>query len=84
MTFTKNDKVKITNIAGDIVDSTSDPKYRIIGQTGYVLVTPTTDWVQVIIPTHLYYSKGNGAALKVDELELLEEAHPLQKEFAKS
>jgi hypothetical protein len=84
MTLKKDDKVTITNIAGDIADSTSEPQYRIIGQTGYVFEEPKDGWVFVLIPTHLYYSKGKGAALKLDEVELLEGAHPLSKESVKS
>lgn len=71
MTLTKGSKVKITNINGESDDATTDPKYKIIGQTGYVLETPKYDWVQVIIPTHLYYSKGDGASLMVSEVELV-------------
>lgn len=84
MILNKGDKVTITNIAGDTADSTEDPKYRIIGQTGYVNEVAEDGWVFVTIPTHLYYSKGKGAALKVSELELLESAHPQTKQHIKS
>lgn len=84
MTFNKGDKVKITNIAGLTEDETEEAHYRIVGQTGYIREVSTSGWVYVTIPTHLYYSKGRGAALKVSEVELLKEAHPLQKEHIKS
>jgi hypothetical protein len=84
MMLKKDDKVTITNIAGDIFDYSTEPQYRIIGQTGYVHTLTEDGWVFVLIPTHLYYSKGKGAALKLDEVELLEGAHPLSKESVKS
>lgn len=71
MTLTKNTAVTITNIAGITEHAEEDPKYQIIGATGYVLDEPKDGWVSVLIPTHLYYSKGKGAYLKVDEVELV-------------
>ena len=71
MTLKKGDTVTITNIMGVGEDSTLDPQYRIVGQTGYVHSLTEDGWAFIIIPTHLYYSKGRGAALKVSELELV-------------
>lgn len=84
MTLNKGDKVKITSIAGDNYDSTAEAQYRIIGQVGYVHEVAADGWLFVTIPTHFYYSKGKGAALKLDEVELLEEVHPLPKEHINS
>jgi hypothetical protein len=66
--YNKGDQVTITNIAGLTEDETTEAHYRIIGQTGYVRELSTGDWVYVTIPSHLYYSKGKGAALKASEL----------------
>jgi hypothetical protein len=77
-------KVTITNIMGVAEDTTVEPQYRVVGQTGYVREVTEDGWVFVLIPTHLYYSKGRGAALRGDEVDLLEDAHPLVKEHIKS
>lgn len=84
MTFNKNDKVKITNIMGVGEDTTTEPQYRVVGQEGYVHSVTEDGWVFVLVPTHAYYSKGRGAAVKLDEVELLEEAHPQTKQHIKS
>lgn len=70
-TLQKDAKVRVTNIAGTTDDSITEPHFQLIGAEGYVREVLDTEWLYVILPTHRYYSKGNGAYLRTNEVELV-------------
>lgn len=67
----KDAKVRITNIMGVTEETATEPNFRIIGAEGYVHEVVAGEGLFVKVPTHAVYSKGRGAWLMENEVELV-------------
>lgn len=68
----KGDKVTIKHMSGD-TKVHADLHARVVGAEAYVKkLHEGTDWMELTIPTHRYYSGHNSYIAAREELELLE------------